>query len=121
MRCLQKDRRGKTTGSFRQDREGSLTVEALLILPVVFLLMVILIRWCLVLHQDIETAAERRREILRQEIAPAGGDTSGEKAPEAWFLYGGPPARRIRDADVLIELGYAIKEKLPVWFQTDEK
>ncbi|MCL2121820.1 MAG: hypothetical protein FWH28_06170 [Clostridiales bacterium] len=92
-----------------------------MILPVVFLLMVILVRWCLILQQDIETAAERRREILSQDGDLSSGGSSGEAAPEAWFLYGGPPARRIRDADILIELGYAIKEKLPVWFQTEEK
>jgi hypothetical protein len=93
------------------ETKGSLTVEAFLIMPVVMILLALFIRWGLMLRNDIQDADQDRRGVKVDASGwvenAAGGDT---------FLYGGPPARRIRDADYLIDLGYSIKEKLPSWF-----
>ncbi|MCL1849654.1 MAG: pilus assembly protein [Clostridiales bacterium] len=83
--------------------EGSLTVEAALVLPVIFLLIALSIRWAWVLHDEVEGTV---REAPDRQGSGIG------------FLYGGPPARRIRDADLLIDLGHTIKERLPTWFPT---
>ena len=145
----------KVTGrpSFRRDEGGSLTVEALLILPVILLLMVLFVRWGIILRDDLRSAAEARHTVRQQDSLGAGfggtdaggtdagaadtgtngavgtgGETNGAGANGArvtdsgeasfGFLLGGPPARRIRDADLLIYWGYAIKEKLPGWIKS---
>ena len=90
-------------------KSGSLTVEALLILPLILLLMALFLRWGLMLQ-----------DTLRETAGPVGNAAAGEeKEDSSAFLLGGPPARRIRDVDALVHLGYSIKEKLPGWFSTD--
>ena len=107
----------KRRASLCRDANGSLSVEAVLILPLIFLLMVLLLRWGMTMRNDIRDTAEgiakNRREYIME---PEGGQLH---APEAGlgFLYGSKPARRIRDADTLIDLGHSIKERLPSWLQ----
>ena len=90
--------------SFLRDGDGSLTVEAMLILPIILLLIVLFIRFSLMLQQDLTEAAEKNTASVSDETGIG-------------FLRGGPPARRIRDADLLIDLGYSLKERLPQWFR----
>ena len=90
------------------EETGSLTVEAFLVLPALLFLMVLFLRWGQVLYLDLRDTGETLG-IPGQTDSPGG----------VGFLYGGPPARRIRDADLLIDLGQSIKEKLPIWFPTD--
>ncbi|MCL1805809.1 MAG: pilus assembly protein [Clostridiales bacterium] len=91
---------------------GSFTVEAALIVPLILLLMALFLRWGLMLQKDLREAASGGAEP-----AAAGGAL----LPEALgggliFRRGGPPARRIRDTDLLMDLAYGIKEYLPSWF-----
>ena len=95
-----------------RDSEGSMTVEAMLIVPAVLLLMVVFMRWGLMLHSDLQGMVE-----VRSEAAANEPEAQGRGLAAIGFLRGGPPARRIRDADLLIDLGYSIKERLPAWFR----
>ena len=111
MRVLHKCRMRLKHRNLCRDEEGSLTVEAMLVLPVIFLLMVLFLRWGLILQKDLHDTAALRSAAADETVAQ-----------ESWlagvgFLHGGPPARRIRDADLLIDIGYSIKERLPVWFR----
>jgi hypothetical protein len=84
--------------------QGSMTIEALLIVPVILFLLVLFLRWGMMLYEGlgaINTA---------QESAEAGTGVAG-----FGFLLGGPPARRIRDADLIVDVGKSIKELLPTW------
>ncbi len=103
---MMKERQG-----IKGDHTGSLTVEALLILPLIFLLLALFVRWGFILQNDLA------EEAKRYEAGAYGENNAGGPA----FLKGGPPARRIRDADLLIDLGYSIKESLPSWFHSGEK
>jgi hypothetical protein len=100
-----------------KDAAGSLTVEAMLILPLIFLLMALFLRWGLMLRDSIQETAEKRPEVRWQSGGEDGAGTgaAGRKF-EFGFLRGGAPAWRIWDADTLIDYSYAIKEWLPVWF-----
>jgi len=71
--------------------DGNLTVEAAMILPLVFLLLALFLRWGLMLHGAIGEAGE---------LGPARAKL---------------PARRIRDTDAIVNFGYGIKENLPGW------
>ena len=84
-------------GSFWRSAKGSLTVEALLILPATLLLMGLFFRWGLLMREDIRAAAEKRAESVA--------------------AHSGKPARRIRDADVYVDAAYKVKEMLPSWSQ----
>ena len=101
---------------FRADTKGSLTVEALLILPAILLLLALYLRWALVLRAEIQDMADKRKAAPTMGLKgvvtgfPAGTDGEIEHQNET------PPARRIRDADLLVDLGKSIKERLPVWF-----
>ena len=124
-----------------RDEGGSLTVEALLILPVMLLLMVLFVRWGIILRDDLRSAAAAGHTVRQQDGLGAGiagtdagaadtgangagangtgaADAGGSGEAGIGFLVGGPPARRIRDADLLIDLGYTIKEKLPGWIKS---
>lgn len=90
----------------KRGHTGSLSVEALLILPLILLLLALFVRWGFYLQNDLVVEAERFEAEVQTE------DLAGKPA----FLKGGPPARRIRDADLLIDLGYSLKERLPSWF-----
>ena len=103
-------RKSKT---FLPDTAGSLTVEALLIIPIMILLLAVFIRWGLVLREDLQENAEKNG--ISSVIV---GQIEADSEPKGtWFLYGGRPARRIRDADTLIDLGKMVTEQLPKWFQ----
>ena len=103
-------RRGKGRArALWRDKRGSLTVEALLILPAVLLLLALFFRWGLMLHEEITAEAGYGE-------GPAAEGQGADPLAVIGFLRGGPPARRIRDADLLIDLGYSIKERLPSWF-----
>jgi hypothetical protein len=100
--------------SLWRGREGSLTVEALLILPIILVLMALFLRWGVILRDDLDKAARRgeaeaaqNRNIIDDIVADIG------------FLYGSRPARRIRDADFIVDLGHSIKENLPKWTQKE--
>ncbi|MDR0469925.1 MAG: hypothetical protein LBH09_08130 [Peptococcaceae bacterium] len=111
-RRLWQDKQGGLAGRrLLQDKLGSLTVEALLILPIILLLMALFLRWGLMLREDIDIAAGLREDTSQTQ------DTPFDPLAEIGFFHGGPPARRIRDADLIIEMGYSIKEKLPAWIQ----
>ena len=85
----------RNRGSFWRSAKGSLTVEALLILPAMLLLLALFFRWGLMMREDLRAAAERRAEaVVRKNV---------------------PPARRIRDTDFFVDLGYSVKELLPQW------
>lgn len=103
----------KERQGIKRDHRGSLTVEALLILPLIFLLLALFVRWGFVLQNDLVEEAKR----YEAGAGAYGEDNAGGPA----FLKGGPPARRIRDADLLIDLGHSIKESLPSWFHSEEK
>jgi hypothetical protein len=91
--------------------EGSMTVEALLILPLILVLLVLFIRWGIALQNGLVIEAERvETEFFRENTAGNPG-----------FSQGSPPARRIRDTDWLVDLGYSLKERLPSWFHTETK
>jgi len=93
-----------------QENKGSLTAEALLIAPLIILLLILFFRWGLVLREDLRAAAGGRER-------PQGDDGTAVQQNEGIrFLTGGPPARRIRDVDFLIDMGYSLKERMPVWF-----
>jgi hypothetical protein len=92
-------------GGLVRDSRGSLTVEALLIVPLLLVLMVLLLRFGVnlqVANQEVFDSLEPATE-------------TGEGSGAAGFLWGGPPARRIRDADLVIDLGRSVKELLPSW------
>lgn len=91
----------RSRGSFWPDAGGSLTVEALLILPAILLLLTLFLRWGLMLREDFRKIEEEKAVAAMSKSAP--------------------PARRIRDADTIIDLGRSIKESLPVWFQTESE
>lgn len=95
----------------KSKHRGGLTIEALLILPLILLLLALFVRWGFLLQNDLAVEV-KRYEAEAYEAAEAGRSA---------FLKGGPPARRIRDADLLIDLGYSIKERLPSWFHSEEK
>jgi hypothetical protein len=95
------------------DTRGSLTVEALLILPAVILLMALFLRWGLTLRADLRDVADGGRGARREEMAV----WEAPSAENIGFLYGGSPARRVRDADMLLDLGLSLKEKLSAWIQ----
>lgn len=101
------------------DAAGSLTVEAMLILPLIFLLMALFLRWGLMLRDSIQETAEKRPEVRWQGGGGDGPGPAGAGGREygIGFLRGGAPAWRIWDADSIIDLGYSIKEMLPAWFR----
>jgi len=100
-----------------RDTNGSLTVEAMILLPLVFLLIAILLRWGLLLLEDLQDTARDRDVSRHVELIGRDNSHTWENEGDTWFLYGGPPARRIRDADTLIDLGLSVVGKLPQWFQ----
>ena len=116
------DRPGGKACALLRDSEGSLTVEALLVLPILLVLMVLFVRWGLMLKEDLADAADSRQapSFAQGAVQESGyaGDGSQEESGGggSWFLFGGKPARRIRDADTIIDLGQAIRDKLPQWF-----
>ena len=84
-----------------------------MILPVLLLLLAVFLRWGLMLRDDLRDTAEYGREV-----ESAGTPTQGRQPTvNIGFLHGGQPARRIRDADYVIDLGYSIIERLPAWIQ----
>ena len=94
--------------------EGSLTVEAVLVIPLICLLMVVFLRLGFYLRTVIDDSAAAGSAIrLRDE---AGNLVVVVDEPHFGFLTGSKPARRIRDTDLLIDTGYALKEKIPTWF-----
>ncbi|MCL1849127.1 MAG: pilus assembly protein [Clostridiales bacterium] len=123
-------RRGKE-GSLAGDTEGSLTVEAMLILPILFLLLALFIRWAWILHGEIQQTAAQRRAIRRVDTQGGLLEEEGAQIREGTleiaqekglaFLYGSLPARRIRDADLLVDIGNGIREWLPSWLQSGKE
>ena len=91
--------------------DGSLTIEALLILPVILLTLGVFLRWGLILRDELNDSLS-----YGDRAEAEGQTTTWEEAGGGGFLWGGPPARRIRDADLLIDLGHSIREMLPTWF-----
>ena len=102
------------------DDEGSLTVEAALIVPVICLLMVVFLKLGFFLKDTIQDSADGRDRPRLQDtqgLTPIDTDESSRLG----FLAGSMPARRIRDTDLLIEAGYALKEKIPTWFGKEDQ
>ena len=91
---------------------GSMTVEALLILPIILILMALFLRWGLMLQKDLRDAAESEPGTAWEGSVLLPDGLGGGLG----FDRGGPPARRIRDADLLLDFAYGIKEYLPSWF-----
>ena len=93
------------------ESEGSLTVEAFLIMPVILLLLALFLRWGLMLRDDLRDTAARGR------AAPIVGTSEQGERPELniGFLFNSQPARRIRDTDFLIDMAYNVKEKVSEW------
>ena len=108
---------------YLSDEAGSLSVEALLVLPVLILLIALFLRWGLVLREEMQNTSEEIRK--RTSTQGDGRQNDAESEEEEWkglgFLSAGPPARRIRDADLLIDIGYELKEMLPVWLRGQSK
>ena len=97
---------------FWTSQKGSLSIEALLVFPVIFFLMALFLRWGLLLRQDLDKTTEKMDGIVTED---SGGSAQGAGFG---FFHEGPPARRIRDVDVWIDFGYGVKEKLPAWFSS---
>ena len=111
----------------RRDTAGSLTAEAVLLLPVIFALIAVFSRLGLFLRDTISDSSESRPSVRwedsagNQAVAPgyvgeADGRGSAGSDSGIGFLTGSLPARRIRDADLIIDIGYKLKEKIPAWF-----
>ncbi|MDR1193034.1 MAG: hypothetical protein LBK98_02520 [Peptococcaceae bacterium] len=98
----EKNRRGP---ELAREQGGSLTVEGFLVLPLLILVVLLL----------LAGALRWRAEVERTDQAlPAAGATEVE-AGSAGQAAG--PARTIRNADFIVDMGYSIKELLPGWSQ----
>ena len=89
-------REGKD-GPFWRSAGGSLTIEALLIFPLILLLMALFLRWGLTLGKELREAGDMGRGTAVSKTVP--------------------PARRIRDVDGYLDLAYKVKGMLPSWSQ----
>ena len=99
------------------DRGGSLTVEGVLVLPVIFLLMVVFLRLGFFLKESIQESADAAAPVR---LVDTDGNRLTIIEDEGFgFLSGSLPGRRIRDTDLLIDAGYMIKDKIPKWFKND--
>ena len=94
---------------FWRDKRGNLTVEAALLVPLLCIVLSLFLRWRFTLRQDLQDAA------LGGEVSEGESGRTLGGLLEGNFLFGGPPARRVRDADFLIDLSYSVKERLPSW------
>ena len=97
--------------------KGSLTVEAALILPLILLLTVVFLQWGLMMRQDLRDAGVGDK-ANRGATGALIEENEGQKGTA--FLYGGLPARRIRDVDFMIGVGKSLKELLPQWISSGE-
>jgi hypothetical protein len=77
-----------------QQNQGSMTIEALLILPVVFLILALIINIGQGLYEDLH------QSVLQQEIDEQLSDDS---LPADW----------IRKTDLMLDWGRGLKELLP--------
>ena len=80
-------------------------MEAFIIIPLILVLSVVFIRFGLMLHDGL---TESHESIVVRD-ANQGPKGIVEK------LKGDSPANRIRNADLLIDFGYNVKELLPSW------
>ena len=119
--------------AFWYGETGSMTVEAVILFPLLFLLFATCLCWGLALKDDLHAMDERGekyRTLIRSDTAiytngehdvPFDYNVYEEQADntsgDSWFLYGGKPARRIRDADSILDLGRTLIGMLPKWFQ----
>jgi len=84
----------------------------------IFLLMVVFLRLGLFLKESIQESADAAAPVR---LVDAEGNRLTNTEDEGFgFLSGSLPGRRIRDTDLLIDLGYMIKEKIPAWFKKED-
>ena len=91
---------------FWRDRSGSLTVEGTILIPALFLLMAVFARLGVFMKDEIQKTADEGAAVGQ------GSDAKGGIG----FLIRSNPARRIRDTDLLIDVGSTLIDKIPEWF-----